>query len=187
MKTRAFVLASIVLEMFFSGMANAGPVITIDENGNGIGTVGPFFIAADPGPGGLGAALNYNLPIIGVQGDITFGLEPGIVFGGDLIRFNGNGTVIFYSDNVGGFDSLADTFSPPGALYANILDLQEVGPECCNGVFGYTPTIGQPGYDPSGPTYNFVSDVPEPETYAMMLAGLGLLGFVARRRKQQAA
>ena len=29
--------------------------------------------------------------------------------------------------------------------------------------------------------------VPEPETYAMMLAGLGLLGFAARRRKQQAA
>jgi hypothetical protein len=29
--------------------------------------------------------------------------------------------------------------------------------------------------------------VPEPETYAMMLAGLGLLGFAARRRKQKAA
>jgi len=27
--------------------------------------------------------------------------------------------------------------------------------------------------------------IPEPETYAMMLAGLGLLGFVARRRRQQ--
>jgi len=26
--------------------------------------------------------------------------------------------------------------------------------------------------------------IPEPETYAMMLAGLGLMGFVARRRKQ---
>ena len=25
--------------------------------------------------------------------------------------------------------------------------------------------------------------IPEPETYAMLLAGLGLLGFVARRRK----
>lgn len=34
----------------------------------------------------------------------------------------------------------------------------------------------------SGPV---VTSVPEPETYAMMLAGLGLLGFVARRRKQK--
>jgi hypothetical protein len=31
------------------------------------------------------------------------------------------------------------------------------------------------------------SAVPEPETYAMFLAGLGLLGFVSRRRKQKAA
>ena len=29
--------------------------------------------------------------------------------------------------------------------------------------------------------------VPEPETYAMLLAGLGLMGFVARRRKQAVA
>jgi len=30
-----------------------------------------------------------------------------------------------------------------------------------------------------------VQVVPEPETYAMLLAGLGLLGFMARRRKQK--
>lgn len=31
-----------------------------------------------------------------------------------------------------------------------------------------------------------ISPVPEPETYAMLLAGLGLLGFAARRRQQNA-
>jgi hypothetical protein len=31
----------------------------------------------------------------------------------------------------------------------------------------------------------FTPAVPEPETYAMLLAGLGLMGFVARRRKQE--
>lgn len=32
-----------------------------------------------------------------------------------------------------------------------------------------------------------VAPIPEPETYAMMLAGLGLLGLAARRRRQKAA
>ena len=36
-------------------------------------------------------------------------------------------------------------------------------------------------------TQSIVNTIPEPETYAMLLAGLGLLGFVACRRKQQAA
>ena len=34
---------------------------------------------------------------------------------------------------------------------------------------------------------DLVSAIPEPETYAMLLAGLGLMGFIARRRKQLAA
>ena len=31
--------------------------------------------------------------------------------------------------------------------------------------------------------YSYIQAVPEPETYAMLLAGLGLVGFTARRRK----
>ena len=33
--------------------------------------------------------------------------------------------------------------------------------------------------------YQALAPIPEPETYAMMLAGLGLLGVIARRRKQK--
>ena len=38
-----------------------------------------------------------------------------------------------------------------------------------------------------GEIRGFLTPVPEPETYAMLLAGLGLLGFAARRRKVAAA
>lgn len=44
----------------------------------------------------------------------------------------------------------------------------------------------------AGNTYTFtltqtpVGVVPEPETNALMLAGLGLIGFLARRRQQKA-
>jgi probable HAF family extracellular repeat protein len=40
----------------------------------------------------------------------------------------------------------------------------------------------------TGQTHAYVlTAVPEPESYAMLLTGLGLLGFVARRRQHQAA
>jgi hypothetical protein len=42
-----------------------------------------------------------------------------------------------------------------------------------------SPLANSAGYTEAFP----VTSVPEPETYAMMLAGLGLLGFAARRRK----
>jgi hypothetical protein len=54
---------------------------------------------------------------------------------------------------------------------------------------GTTFTFGYGGNKPyqyylSGMT---VTAVPEPETYAMLLAGLGLVGGIARRRKQKAS
>jgi hypothetical protein len=66
--------------------------------------------------------------------------------------------------------------------------------------FSHTLTWGGPGYvigaggnvtnfgiaSTSGFNYNMPAAIPEPETYAMMVAGLGLMGFVARRKKQQA-
>lgn len=40
-----------------------------------------------------------------------------------------------------------------------------------------------PSYDYAFRTYASVSSVPEPESYAMLLAGLGVLGFVGKRRR----
>lgn len=71
------------------------------------------------------------------------------------------------------------------------------------GIFGFTPTSYLTGplimkvWGVAGPALAAgtsiaaayggtitVSAVPEPETYAMMLAGLGLFGFIARRNKK---
>lgn len=51
-----------------------------------------------------------------------------------------------------------------------------------NSVLVYSGTMGIVGPDVAA---NLVP-VPEPETYAMLLAGLGLLGFIGYRRKQEA-
>lgn len=49
-------------------------------------------------------------------------------------------------------------------------------------VAGYNGDLSTGGsYDGN---INVAAVVPEPETYAMLLAGLGLIGFTARRRKQ---
>src|ERR1700674_6046774 len=115
----------------------------------------PCSLRTDPGPGGLPSVVTYDLltgPGFIVPGDVL--LTEGV--GGavnDVIRFQDNSTLpttrgaslVFYSDNIGGFDALADTASPPGALYTNMLSIPEVGPEGNNGVT-YIPIAGQPGF-----------------------------------------
>jgi len=86
--------------------------------------------------------------------------------------FNNDGLLV---SGVSIADGAVDEFSlSTGLLAAGNYYLQVEG-----------SVIGKAGGKYSGDIA--VSPVPEPETYAMMLAGLGLLGFSARRRKQKSA
>ena len=84
-------------------------------------------------------------------------------------NFN-DGILESYTTGPGGMDNVT-LASGPGDYYVSfVLD---------------TKTL--PNADTKHPSWGsfHVSVVPEPETYAMMLAGLGLLGFAARRRKSE--
>jgi hypothetical protein len=193
---RRLVVAVVVSVCLPALVAAAVYTITIDENGNGTITIPTgqvtaltFQIGTDPGPGGLSNVLIYSgLPFNGVQGDL--GLTDADAGGAtyDYIRFNGDGTIAFYSDNVDGYDSLADTSGPPGAFYTNILRIPEVGPEGNNGAL-YTPTEGQPGFFnlDFGVNYNITSDsVPEPGTWLLVSLGLAGVAWKASRRRNKA-
>lgn len=65
-------------------------------------------------------------------------------------------------------------------LHTAILSSVGVSDSAGNALANFTITTG------SGRAFPVTAPIPEPESYAMMLAGLGLLGFFARRKKQQA-
>jgi hypothetical protein len=196
-----FALAALGAASSASALVNGNILLTVDENGHGtINGFGgpqalPFALQDDPGPGGLANVLTYDLlnPPGLVAGDVLLQDGPGgpIL---DVVRFNpnevgaggGTGALVFYSDNVDGFDSLADTPAPPGQLYGNNITILEVGPEGQNGAI-YTPLAGQPGFvaGASAPVvYDLLSDVPEPATWGLMLLGVGVVGAVLRRRRE---
>ena len=185
-----FFFLAVPLFVVRTAHGQAGQLIAIDENGNGnfAGVPLNFAVGPDPGPGGLPQVLNYfALPFAGTQGDVLMhdAFEPGNPFL-DVIRFNGDGRIFFYSDNIGGADALADTPSPPSALYPNQVNIQEQGPEGGFQDAFYSPQPGQPGFDPSFPTYHIVSDgvVPEPASSSLIVTGALAAGclFIRQRR-----
>ena len=112
-------------------------------------------------------------------GDFIFGLGMWNVGGDDQLSlsfFNASGGLIEQVTSASG-TGFFGIINPAGATRAQVDFVQGNG---------YAPvddfqTATRQTFDP-GP-----NPVPEPETYAMMLAGLGVLGYTARRRKQRAA
>ncbi len=129
--------------------------------------------------------LTYDLPFLGTAGDVLV-FDPAV--NGtpilDVLRFDGNSHVIVYSDNLDGFTTPADTPGPPNQFLPAILQVFKNHVSPILGTTDFTPGIGDPGYDASNPSYQFLDPgvVPEPGTATLLLGGLAILAGVRRHR-----
>ncbi|HEX4235543.1 MAG TPA: PEP-CTERM sorting domain-containing protein [Caldimonas sp.] len=188
-----------------SALTPAGPFLvrfdedghaTIAVNGGPITTLVGSLLADPTTPNAVGGplALSFMLPEPVISGDVSFS-EPGGTGGSDWLRFTdaaghisgvatGAGSrMLFYSDLELGEtgSSMADQPFPRNLGTGLFLAQTEIGAEGNNG-FDYRP--GGVAY-PANNEYIGISDaVPEPETYALLLAGFGLIGAMTRWRNR---
>ena len=175
MKFRAIASAAAV-GLLVLGSANAdtvqdlGPVsIGAPLSFAGLTAVGPFndiFTFSMPDNGGSGYSVSNFMLLPGLYNTVLATMT--LVSNPDGILYNADDTSIGSSTAPGGETiNLAVGPTMGGNYYLNVTGIG-------NGEAGgiYTGAIS-------------VSAVPEPETYAMMLAGLGAVGFLAARRRRQ--
>ena len=133
-------------------------------------TSGASFYAADPGKATALSELASN-SLSSITGNATNSAAFQLAVWEIVNETSGGG----YSLTAGNFKATSDAavLTAANNMLGNLS-----GP--------ITMTANVWGQVTPGSTQDLVvfAPVPEPETYAMMLAGLGMMGFVARRRKQ---
>ena len=167
-----------------SVFGQVGQVIYIDENGTAFITASqpfPYTMALEPDSGIT--TLEYTLPFAGVAGDLLL-QEPSSSQISDVLRFDGNFHVYFFSDTGLGQTLLADVGLPPTYLTPQVT-IAELGTEGVSTYAFYIPTSGEPGYKSAAPgtTYYILSDVPEPSVMMLGSLGCGLLLLLNSRRR----
>lgn len=91
----------------------------------------------------------------------------------EIVNETSGGTYSLTAGNFRGTSSTAAVLTEANLMLANL-----------TGTLTYTTNIWAQNTAHSTQDLAVFAPVPEPESYAMMLAGLGMMGFVARRRKQ---
>ncbi|GAA4018404.1 hypothetical protein GCM10022212_12810 [Actimicrobium antarcticum] len=119
--------------------------------------------------------FNFGFPAGGYVDNMSISSFSFMNFIGlDILSAKLNGTAV--SSNIFSSGGAVSTqFGTNGLPFTGPLSLVVTG-------MTYSPTSTYGGGITLTPSSPIPSPVPEPETYAMMLAGLGLLGFAARRK-----
>jgi PEP-CTERM motif len=129
--------------------------------------IGSFFAVHNP----LGThATQANGSAIYQADSATAGTDGG--YGGRLLGPNNN-----FNSNL--------SFNATGALNESLNFVRFSSPTALTSTrTQFATTLGASTWSVNGNNLVFTAPVPEPSTYALMLAGLGALGFMARRRNQ---
>ena len=151
-------------------------------------SAGPFTYTADAGPAGTffggGSTANPFLGTNTATDTISFsGFSAGVAaLGGNFFGSNVNGLFA-----AGGVTLTAtDASGTVTQTIASATESSFLGFVSNTGLISATLVSVQPSTGvlwPSADNLVLATAVPEPGTYAMMLAGLGMLGFMARRRR----
>ena len=146
-----------------------------------------FHFTGDGVVNGAFSSLNYQLfgtnavPTFGPGGTISGAGAPVQLASGSLI--SGSTGTINGLPGAGAtvtFNAAASPFyvTPPSASFYNMALTSFINAEGT-----VTNTANGFMIDNGGGSLHFAPQIPEPETYALMIAGLGVLGFMAWRRK----
>ena len=165
----------------FSNHSHAVFVGTIDANGNFVDNFTQLFLSQGSPSGSATLVLGSStLPVVGNSGDHSFIYKASA----------GAVELVFMWHDWDGQNAFASDvlLSDPAATYTQVtysnwsnqaqIGLKDFAATSSN---WSGPTVSASNVGATSP-YLTTPAIPEPETYAMMLAGLGLIGGVARRR-----
>jgi len=170
----------------YTGYAQAQAVIS-----NPVWVTGVPWISQEPDTSGLPGYYSYvttinDLSITGADPTISFnGLSVSFAVDDLLRAFVINGVIYdgFTPQPQATFDRYIDIFIPSGAnIPWNVGGDNTVEIVVYNSDWNY-------GHNPTGLSVTLQASyapIPEPETWAMLLAGLGIVGVVTRRRRMEA-
>jgi len=106
--------------------------------------------------------------------------------GGEVSQWEITGTGLTASNFLKVSLANANMFGGPYYMAAHVQGIPALGGGTTGGSIGAEPRLPPAAFAAFASTAA-IAAIPKPEIYAALLAGLGLLGFVASRRKQQSA